>query len=34
VLARPDGCSVLHAAVQVGEPGVRPDAGPRRLHGA
>ena len=34
VLARPDGCSVLHAALQVGEPGVRPDAGPRRLSGA
>jgi acyl-CoA synthetase (NDP forming) len=34
VLARPDGCSVLHAAVTLGEPGVRPDAGPRRLRGA
>jgi acyl-CoA synthetase (NDP forming)/GNAT superfamily N-acetyltransferase len=33
VLARPDGCSVLHAAMTIGEPGVRPDAGPRRLFG-
>jgi acyl-CoA synthetase (NDP forming) len=33
VLARPDGCSVLHAAMTIGEPGVRPDAGPRRLLG-
>jgi acyl-CoA synthetase (NDP forming)/GNAT superfamily N-acetyltransferase len=31
VLARPDGYSVLHAAVEIGEPGVRRDAGPRRL---
>jgi acyl-CoA synthetase (NDP forming)/GNAT superfamily N-acetyltransferase len=31
VLARPDGYSILHAAVEVGEPGVRRDAGPRRL---
>jgi acyl-CoA synthetase (NDP forming)/GNAT superfamily N-acetyltransferase len=34
VLARPEGCSVLHAAMTLGEPGVRPDAGPRRLRGA
>ncbi|HEY7274273.1 MAG TPA: GNAT family N-acetyltransferase [Actinoplanes sp.] len=33
VLARPDGYSVLHAAMTIGEPGVRPDAGPRRLFG-
>jgi acyl-CoA synthetase (NDP forming) len=33
VLARPDGCSVLHVAVVIGEPGVRPDSGPRRLSG-
>jgi acyl-CoA synthetase (NDP forming) len=32
VLVRPDGFSVLHAAAEVGEPGVRPDTGPRRLH--
>jgi acyl-CoA synthetase (NDP forming)/GNAT superfamily N-acetyltransferase len=31
VLARPDGCSVLHAAVEIGAPGVRRDLGPRRL---
>ncbi|TDC75633.1 GNAT family N-acetyltransferase [Micromonospora sp. KC606] len=31
VLARPDGISVLHAAVRVGAAGVRPDTGPRRL---
>jgi acyl-CoA synthetase (NDP forming)/GNAT superfamily N-acetyltransferase len=31
VLARPDGYSVLHAAMEIGEPGVRRDAGPRRL---
>jgi hypothetical protein len=24
---------VLHAAMTIGEPGVRPDAGPRRLTG-
>jgi hypothetical protein len=28
VLARPDGYTVLHAAMTIGEPGVRPDAGP------
>jgi acyl-CoA synthetase (NDP forming) len=33
VLARPDGYSVLHAAIAIGEPGVRPDPGPRRLFG-
>ncbi|WP_244253148.1 bifunctional acetate--CoA ligase family protein/GNAT family N-acetyltransferase [Micromonospora antibiotica] len=31
VLARPDGVSVLHAAVGVGTAGARPDTGPRRL---
>ncbi|MEH0846016.1 GNAT family N-acetyltransferase [Micromonospora sp. CPCC 205711] len=31
VLARPDGISVLHAAVGVGSAGARPDTGPRRL---
>jgi acyl-CoA synthetase (NDP forming)/GNAT superfamily N-acetyltransferase len=31
VLARPDGLSVLHAAIEVGESGIRPDTGPRRL---
>ncbi|MFC8850944.1 MULTISPECIES: GNAT family N-acetyltransferase [unclassified Micromonospora] len=31
VLARPDGISVLHAAVGVGAAGTRPDTGPRRL---
>ncbi|MFJ8685121.1 bifunctional acetate--CoA ligase family protein/GNAT family N-acetyltransferase [Micromonospora wenchangensis] len=31
VLARPDGVSVLHAAVGVGTAGTRPDTGPRRL---
>ncbi|MFY1684435.1 GNAT family N-acetyltransferase [Micromonospora sp. WMMD730] len=31
VLARPDGISVLHAAVGVGTAGARPDTGPRRL---
>ncbi|HWS31619.1 MAG TPA: GNAT family N-acetyltransferase [Actinoplanes sp.] len=31
VLARPDGWSVLHAAVEFGDPGARPDTGPRRL---
>ena len=31
VLARPDGYSVLHAAMEIGEPGIRRDAGPRRL---
>ena len=31
VLARPDGYSVLRARVETGEPGVRRDAGPRRL---
>ncbi|WKU04801.1 bifunctional GNAT family N-acetyltransferase/acetate--CoA ligase family protein [Micromonospora sp. HUAS LYJ1] len=31
VLARPDGVSVLHAAVGVGTAEARPDTGPRRL---
>jgi acyl-CoA synthetase (NDP forming)/GNAT superfamily N-acetyltransferase len=31
VLARPDGLSVLHAIVQVGQAGPRPDTGPRTL---
>ncbi|WP_435818202.1 bifunctional acetate--CoA ligase family protein/GNAT family N-acetyltransferase [Micromonospora matsumotoense] len=31
VLARPDGISVLHAAVGVGTADARPDTGPRRL---
>ncbi|WP_442930835.1 bifunctional acetate--CoA ligase family protein/GNAT family N-acetyltransferase [Micromonospora sp. NBC_00421] len=31
VLARPDGVSVLHAAVGVGAADARPDTGPRRL---
>ncbi|MEV4276235.1 bifunctional acetate--CoA ligase family protein/GNAT family N-acetyltransferase [Actinoplanes xinjiangensis] len=31
VLARPDGWSVLHAAIEFGDPGARPDTGPRRL---
>jgi acyl-CoA synthetase (NDP forming)/GNAT superfamily N-acetyltransferase len=31
VLARPAGLSVLHAAVQVGQAGPRPDTGPRTL---
>ena len=31
VLARPDGVSVLHAAVHYGKPGARADSGPRRL---
>jgi acyl-CoA synthetase (NDP forming)/GNAT superfamily N-acetyltransferase len=31
VLARPDGVSVLHAAVHYGQPHARPDTGPRRL---
>ncbi|OJF10931.1 bifunctional acetate--CoA ligase family protein/GNAT family N-acetyltransferase [Couchioplanes caeruleus] len=34
VLARPDGYTVLHASVEFGEPGTRPDTGPRRLHTA
>jgi acyl-CoA synthetase (NDP forming)/GNAT superfamily N-acetyltransferase len=34
VLARPDGVTVLHASVEIGEAGVRPDTGPRRLHSA
>jgi acyl-CoA synthetase (NDP forming)/GNAT superfamily N-acetyltransferase len=33
VLARPDGYSVLHAAVEIGEVVTRPDSGPRRLIG-
>jgi acyl-CoA synthetase (NDP forming) len=31
VLARPDGISVLHAAIEVGTDGTRRDSGPRRL---
>jgi acyl-CoA synthetase (NDP forming)/GNAT superfamily N-acetyltransferase len=31
VLARPDGYSVLHAAVELGDAVPRPDTGPRRL---
>ncbi|HET8684902.1 MAG TPA: GNAT family N-acetyltransferase [Micromonosporaceae bacterium] len=31
VLARPDGLSVLHASLQLGERLARPDTGPRRL---
>jgi acyl-CoA synthetase (NDP forming)/RimJ/RimL family protein N-acetyltransferase len=31
VLARPDGLSVLHAAVETGPAVIRPDSGPRRL---
>jgi acyl-CoA synthetase (NDP forming)/GNAT superfamily N-acetyltransferase len=31
VLARPDGYSVLHATVEVGDAAPRPDTGPRRL---
>ena len=31
VLARPDGLSVLHAAVELGPAATRPDTGPRRL---
>ncbi len=31
VLARPDGLSVLHAAVELGAAVTRPDTGPRRL---
>ena len=31
VLVRPSGLSVLHATVHIGEPGPRPDTGPRRL---
>jgi acyl-CoA synthetase (NDP forming)/GNAT superfamily N-acetyltransferase len=31
VLARPDGYSVLHAAMVLGDPAPRPDTGPRRL---
>jgi acyl-CoA synthetase (NDP forming)/GNAT superfamily N-acetyltransferase len=34
VLARPDGWSVLHAAIEFGDPGARPDTGPRRLRSA
>ncbi len=33
VLARPDGYSVLHAAIELGEPSKRRDSGPRRLTG-
>jgi acyl-CoA synthetase (NDP forming)/GNAT superfamily N-acetyltransferase len=33
VLARPDGYSVLHAAVEIGTSGARRDSGPRRLVG-
>lgn len=31
VLTRPDGLSVLHAEVEIGEPAGRPDTGPRRM---
>jgi acyl-CoA synthetase (NDP forming)/RimJ/RimL family protein N-acetyltransferase len=31
VLARPDGVSVLHATVHIGDAGARPDTGPRRI---
>jgi acyl-CoA synthetase (NDP forming)/GNAT superfamily N-acetyltransferase len=31
VLARPDGCSVLHAAAETGPAATRADTGPRRL---
>ncbi|GGL14171.1 bifunctional acetate--CoA ligase family protein/GNAT family N-acetyltransferase [Mangrovihabitans endophyticus] len=33
VLARPDGYSVLHCAMELGAAGVRRDSGPRRLNG-
>jgi acyl-CoA synthetase (NDP forming) len=33
VLARPDGCSVLHAGVEIGTSTARRDSGPRRLTG-
>jgi acyl-CoA synthetase (NDP forming)/GNAT superfamily N-acetyltransferase len=32
VLARPDGCSVLHVTAEIGASGARPDSGPRRLY--
>jgi hypothetical protein len=31
VLARPDGFSVLHAAIETGDAQPRRDSGPRRL---
>jgi acyl-CoA synthetase (NDP forming)/RimJ/RimL family protein N-acetyltransferase len=31
VLARPDGSTVLHASMEIGAAGIRPDTGPRRL---
>ncbi|GIE93484.1 bifunctional acetate--CoA ligase family protein/GNAT family N-acetyltransferase [Paractinoplanes rishiriensis] len=31
VLARPDGCSVLHVSAEIGPPASRRDTGPRRL---
>ncbi|MFI5491189.1 GNAT family N-acetyltransferase [Actinoplanes sp. NPDC051859] len=34
VLARPGGFTVLHAAIEIGNPGPRPDTGPRRLQTA
>jgi acyl-CoA synthetase (NDP forming) len=34
VLARPDGITVLHTSMEIGEAGVRPDTGPRRLQSA
>ncbi|WP_305782723.1 bifunctional acetate--CoA ligase family protein/GNAT family N-acetyltransferase [Symbioplanes lichenis] len=34
VLARPDGYAILHATVETGTPGTRPDTGPRRLRTA
>jgi acyl-CoA synthetase (NDP forming) len=33
VLARPDGISVLHTSIELGEPTQRRDSGPRRLVG-
>jgi acyl-CoA synthetase (NDP forming)/GNAT superfamily N-acetyltransferase len=32
VLARPDGCSVLHVSAEIGTSGARLDSGPRRLY--
>jgi acyl-CoA synthetase (NDP forming)/GNAT superfamily N-acetyltransferase len=32
VLARPDGCSVLHVSAEIGASGARLDSGPRRLY--
>ena len=33
VLTRPDGITVLHTSMEIGEAGIRPDTGPRRLQG-